>query len=162
MKIKVEGLKDLEAGLKSLSQRTAKETAERAMVKALQPVADAARAAAPRSAAAPHLADSIGVSKKLKDSQKRGAEKPSDTRRIMYVGALMPHAHLIEFGTVERFHKSGKSVGRMPARPFMRPAFDANVDAVLAAMTEHLRIEIDKSIKRAAKRAAKAARASKG
>lgn len=31
------------------------------------------------------------------------------------------HAHLIEYGTGPRSHDSGKSVGEMAARPFMRP-----------------------------------------
>ncbi|MTI95182.1 MAG: hypothetical protein FH749_06795 [Firmicutes bacterium] len=33
-----------------------------------------------------------------------------------------PHAHLYESGTVERHHRSGKSVGRMPSKPFFEPA----------------------------------------
>lgn len=51
---------------------------------------------------------------------------------------LSPLAHLFEFGTEERFHKPGgrlggfkalagkrgKSVGRMPATPFLRPVLD--------------------------------------
>lgn len=31
----------------------------------------------------------------------------------------------VELGTGPRQHKSGKSTGRMPATPFLRPAFDA-------------------------------------
>lgn len=33
-------------------------------------------------------------------------------------------AHWIEFGTKARYLKNGKYVGRMPATPFMRPAFE--------------------------------------
>lgn len=33
--------------------------------------------------------------------------------------------HLVERGTKERFHKSGKRVGRMIAKPFMKPAADS-------------------------------------
>jgi HK97 gp10 family phage protein len=36
-----------------------------------------------------------------------------------------PHRHLAEYGTQPRRHKSGKSVGSMPARPFMKPAADS-------------------------------------
>ncbi|NBE05932.1 HK97-gp10 family putative phage morphogenesis protein [Paragemmobacter ruber] len=156
IKMRVEGLRELDDALKSLSTRTAKTTAERAMRKALRPVADAAKAAAPRSDDGKHMADTITVAKVLKPSQRDGAERPTDFRRIMYVGAESPHAHLIEFGTVERFHKSGKSTGAMPAHPFMRPAWDGNVQAVLASLTEHLRREIDRAVARAARRAAKA------
>ncbi len=35
------------------------------------------------------------------------------------------HAHLVEFGTGPRTHKSGKSVGAMPANPFFRSSVDA-------------------------------------
>lgn len=33
-------------------------------------------------------------------------------------------AHLFEFGTRERYHKSGKSTGAMRATPMLRPALD--------------------------------------
>jgi len=37
------------------------------------------------------------------------------------------HAHLVEFGTVERVDpNTGKSSGVMPPQPFMRPAFEAH------------------------------------
>ncbi len=35
------------------------------------------------------------------------------------------HAHLIEFGTAGRYHKSGKYVGAMPANPFFRSSIDS-------------------------------------
>jgi HK97 gp10 family phage protein len=39
-----------------------------------------------------------------------------------YAASTAPHGHLVEFGTVERHHKSGKSVGVMPANPFFERA----------------------------------------
>lgn len=39
---------------------------------------------------------------------------------IVYIKS--PHAHLIEYGTGPRYHKSGKHVGRGPAIPFFRQA----------------------------------------
>ena len=68
-------------------------------------------------------------------------------KKYALVGAdydIAPHQHLVEFGTVERFRSKtqagrgrgflaklaralflrGGSTGRMPATPFMRPAFD--------------------------------------
>lgn len=45
-----------------------------------------------------------------------------------------PHSHLVALGTKERFHKSGKSVGRMPANPFVRLATAASGPAVKEAM----------------------------
>lgn len=34
---------------------------------------------------------------------------------------IAPHAHIVEFGTVLRHLKSGKSTGIMPAQPYFRP-----------------------------------------
>ena len=39
-------------------------------------------------------------------------------------------AHLVEFGTAGRYHKSGKYVGAMPANPFFRGSIDAARSAV--------------------------------
>lgn len=47
--------------------------------------------------------------------------------RAFMVGLRKPWsalAHLFEFGTAPRFHKSGKSTGRMIADPFMRPPLE--------------------------------------
>ena len=51
--------------------------------------------------------------------------------------------HLIEFGTSERIQKStGRRTGRMPARPFIRPAIDSSKDDVVRAMAKNLRVGI--------------------
>jgi HK97 gp10 family phage protein len=46
--------------------------------------------------------------------------------------AIAPHAHLVEYGTTERFHKSGKSVGAAKQQPFFRPAWDESKGQVNA------------------------------
>jgi len=43
-------------------------------------------------------------------------------------------AHLFEFGTRERFKKSGSPSGRMIAHPFMRPALDANAQQAISVI----------------------------
>ena len=53
-------------------------------------------------------------------------------------GGLSRLAHLFEFGTSERFTKSGARRGRMVARPFIRPALASEKGAVLQKMTENL------------------------
>jgi len=55
-----------------------------------------------------------------------------------------PHAHLLEFGTVERFHKGGKSVGSGPAIGFFRRAFDASASKSQSQMIAKLKQELDK------------------
>jgi HK97 gp10 family phage protein len=47
------------------------------------------------------------------------------------------YAHLVEFGTGPRVQKStGRSTGRMGARPFMRPALESSRGPVFDAMRE--------------------------
>ena len=50
-----------------------------------------------------------------------------------------PHTHLIEYGTEQRFHKGGKYVGYVSARPFIRPAIDASSQAVKREIMDGLR-----------------------
>ena len=49
-----------------------------------------------------------------------------------------PHYHLVHDGTVERFHKSGKSVGHMTANPFFADAVKAVQGPVLAQIERDL------------------------
>lgn len=45
------------------------------------------------------------------------------------------HRHLVEYGTnVRRQKKSGRSTGKMPAKPFMKPAHESVVGQYLAEM----------------------------
>jgi len=60
----------------------------------------------------------------------------------------------VEFGTVHRYHKSGKSVGAITqdnAQPFMRPAFDAKVDEIQSEATKILRDEVMRAAGRLAR-----------
>ena len=78
------------------------------------------------------------------------------------IGANMPdgaHAHLVEFGTKERFVNfasgrsgaisigGGGSRGSMPTQPFLRPAFDSQRDAVMGVIAA----ELDRAIAKAAR-----------
>ena len=168
--LKLFGARELDNMLKAMKASTAKTVTKRAMVKALEPVAVAARAAAPRlSGGGPHMADKIAASTTLSKAQLREGRKLSggfdvggrDTA-LAYVGPESALAHLVEFGTGPRFLKNGKFVGIMPPNPFMRQAWDATKGAVLDGLTDLLRAEIEKSLTRAAKRTAgQAAKAAK-
>jgi hypothetical protein len=59
-----------------------------------------------------------------------------------------PKAGWFEFGTAERFHKSGKSVGRITARPYFFPAFRLHRKAAGRAIRAALR----KAIRNGAKK----------
>ena len=60
-----------------------------------------------------------------------------DAVGLGFAGFASPRlAHLFEFGTQERFTKTGASRGRMPMRPFMRPAMDSSNALMLKKMAE--------------------------
>ncbi len=151
------GAAELDRALQDLAKTTAKRTARKAMGTSLEPVEAAAKALAPVGPTG-NLRDSVTISHKLKPSQAAGAPREGKHVLHMYVGASAPHAHLVEFGTGPRFHKSGKFVGVMPPNPWMRPAWDGNRDAVLAGLAAALRAEIEGVLARRAKREANAAR----
>lgn len=160
------GIEQLMKNLEELPTRAMKKTVVRnACKKALRPVADDARNAAPRG----HTGDtarSIRIDTKLKPSQRRGVPQDQTTVKA-YVGSTDPLAHLIEFGTGERTMKgpvvapiSGRFVtvrrtGRMPARPFLRPAWDSNRGRILTIFAKEMQIQLGKAAARLAKRAAK-------
>lgn len=52
------------------------------------------------------------------------------------IGAPGFHAHLIEFGTDDRFTKSGKGTGHVTADPFIFKTFDENAEAVKEILSE--------------------------
>ena len=58
---------------------------------------------------------------------------------VVHVGATYaaPHAHLVEFGTVNS-----------PARPFLRPAYDANRMAVLSRLRKEVGKRIEREVKK--------------
>ena len=53
-------------------------------------------------------------------------------------------ASLEEYGTPERFHKSGKSVGAHPPAPFLRPAWDRNISTFIRNFEQDLIREVEK------------------
>lgn len=99
---------------------------------------------------------------KRKVSQRGGSSKPGDPPRrdsgdlyrgikyakrgdvrLVGVGKPAQHAHLLEFGTGPRVvknygGKSGvkKAVGRVVARPFMRPTFEEESDRVAQILSK--------------------------
>jgi len=154
----LEGGKQLDAALDELKYTTARAVARRAMKKALEPVAQTARALVAKRSG--RLASSITVVPRVKKSQRAIArrDKSSDTR-VMYVGPSGYNGalgYLVEWGSGPRHHKDGKYSGIMPAQPFLRPAWDAHRTLVLALLQEQLRVAIDKAAARARKKALKA------
>jgi len=151
-RFKFSGAKELERALNELPKATRKSVLRAALRKAAVPVVNDARRMAPRGDEPGYrMADSITVGA-ISKRQSRG-----DAAGGVVVGigptSNHRHAHLVEFGTGERISKTGKSSGRMPARPFLRPAWDANRARVFKALKAELWDKLAKAAKRLAKRA---------
>lgn len=153
--VKIEGLRELDAALGELPKTTAKAVLRKVGLKALQPVADDARALAPDDpeTGGNDLRSSIAVSTKLSPRQARlarSAVKKGEADKSfveVYAGAgPLPYAHLQEFGTVNH-----------AAQAFMRPAWDQNKMKVLESVKDGLWGEIEKAAKRLAKKQARMA-----
>jgi HK97 gp10 family phage protein len=162
-RFEVQGLQDLLQVLEKLPTNVMqKNVVKRAMTKALEPIRDAAKLAAPYDATrtgghiynwGTHLKDSIMISMSLKPSQYPMATGSKYVE--MYVGSASPLAHLIEFGTGPRQWKNGKYTGQMTPNPFLRGVWDARKDVVLIVFKREMWSEILKSVKRLARRAEK-------
>lgn len=152
---KVDGFRDMERALAGLKRGTSKAVVRRALKKVLKPVAEAADASMFQ----------IAVTSKLSPRQRAAARGDFIGSVVsMYVGPIddegrgSPHAHLIEFGTGPRRHKSGKFVGAVMPDPFMRPAWDANKHEMLEHLKREIWAEIQKTLDRAAAKDARAGR----
>lgn len=161
VKVRVEGLRELEAALKELPKATGKSVLRRVLLKRAAPIRDAAQSRAPRGETG-HLQESAGAGTKLSPRQARlhraetgggakmtGAGWRSDPKSTVevFVGFRSSAASIVqEFGSVDQ-----------PAQPFMRPAWDAGKGAALDGIAADLWAEIKKTAERRAKRLAKAA-----
>lgn len=150
-KVKIEGLRELEAALSQLPKATGKNVLRRVLKARAEPMARMAASIAPDdpgTSGARDLASSIAVSTKLSPRQRRQHRKMfrNDKASVeMFVGAgPLPHPHLQEFGT-----------SKMGAQPFMRPSWDASKGPMLEGLKDDLWSEIAKAAARLAKKAAK-------
>ncbi len=147
--LKISGFREIDALLQSIPRQLAGQGVAAGLRRALQPVAAAARSYAPGS-----LDTRIRVAPTIKAGQMaQSLEKAGKGRRVMYVGSTAPHAHLVEFGTGPRYQKSGRYTGIMTPDPFLRPAWDAHKDEVLATLATAIREEIEKALGRRLSRA---------
>lgn len=114
------------------------------------------------------LRDSIIVTTQLSPSQqRRRVREPAEFEA--FVSSVAPHAHLVEFGhrlvkvrrvgkTLRKDRRSGRYrerdvivsrvVGHVPPHPFLRPAFDAQREAVV----DRFGVEVGRALERTANR----------
>lgn len=148
------GAKELEAALREMPNRIAKGAVRRGIIKLLQQVADDAQGRVPVRSG--RLRARIAVKPQLSRRQKRGRAKEKGLIEAFVGATPARHAHLVEFGTGPRMQRSGKSTGAMPARPFLRPAWDSARGKMVDDLGQVLWEEIEKAATRLARRQAKA------
>lgn len=144
IKFEVEGFRELDAALGDLPKATAKNTMRRVLLKAGEPIVEAARRLAPEFSG--NLKTSLDISTKLSGRQKRENRKnPSLSYVEAYAGAgALPQAHLREFGADQH-----------APEPFMRPAWDSTQTEVLNGIKDDLAAEIEKARARLARKQAR-------
>jgi HK97 gp10 family phage protein len=147
-KVRVEGLRELEAALKELPKATGKRVLRNSLRKAAEPIARDAAARAPVDDGT--LRDSIGVGTRLTKRQAGLHRKMFRDDRAsveMFVGAGgLAQATQMEFGN---FKDS--------PQPYMRPAWDGNKMQALETIKTELWNEIQKAAARHARKMARLA-----
>lgn len=130
-RVKVEGFSALYAKLSQLPKAVQKNVLYNVGRKVLKPIADHAESLAPKVSG--QLKKSIKVGTRLSKRQKSLHQaQPGDVEIFAGAGTL-PQATLQEFGTNE-----------FPPQPFMRPAWDAGKDKLLADIETEMWAEIRK------------------
>jgi len=128
----VTGFTELEGALRQLPEAVAKGRLLRALKKAAQPVADELGLRAPRSPFAPHIAENMVVAtKRVENYQATVAVGP---KRAFFYGTFP------EWGT-----------SKMPARPWMRPAWDSKRLSLPGELGRHLWDELAAAARRLAR-----------
>jgi HK97 gp10 family phage protein len=139
--VKVEGLSELKSAFEQLPKATGEGVLRKVLLARAEPIAAAAKALV--AVESGELRDSIVASTRLSKSQAREAKETASYVEV-YVGAgPLPHAHLVEFG----------SVNNQP-QPYLRPAWDSAKGALLDNFKEDLWSEIEKAVGKLAQNAA--------
>lgn len=166
--VKLSGFKELDAALANLPKSAAKATLLRALAKAAQPIADAAKANAPVLTG--ELRDSIVVSTKLKNTigkrEFHEVMKAGGTRKeagaafhaarstsqgksfaVIFVG---PTVATNKGDAIKRYAQEFGSVNHAP-HPYLRPAWDSEAMPALGIIRRELANEIISAAKRIGK-----------
>ena len=137
------GFEDIDRVLAALPGKLGPQVLTRTLRKAAKPLTDEAKRLVPKDSG--ELAKSIGVIAAKDFGDYTGVYV--GPRRGFYAGH---HAHLVEYGTVMRkldkprvVKIGGKTVtithtGTMPAKPFMRPAYDSKIGEVQEEVKKEL------------------------
>lgn len=174
VRVRVDGLKELDKALGELSKATARNTLRRALTSAAEPMRAAAVRNAPMDTG--ELKRSIKLSSKIDNrtgkaefaatmkaggTRAQAAQALRDARREKGIGESFAEVFMGP-------EKGGKRLSikaivqefgseKQAAQPYMRPAFDAEAKNVISRVGDELSKEIDKAVTRARARALKKA-----
>lgn len=137
----VDGVEDVRRALAQLPKSQSRTAMRRVLRKAAKPMVAPARAAAPVDEG--QLRDSIRVGTKLTPRQK-GLHRREKMEAEVFFGPTDPKGFLVEFGT-----------RHSEARPFLRPVWDAEREAVLERVRRGIMHEIGVQIARYERRMAR-------
>lgn len=141
------GSRELSAALEELGKAAERRVLTRVAKKNLEPFVEKAQGLAPVDEG--FTRDSIVIGTKLTDRAKRADRKEPRNGVRVFAGTAARNAVPREFGAV---WKDGTV---LKAQPFMRPAWEASKDGMLASVQSDLMDEIDKAAARAARKKAR-------
>ncbi len=135
--VEIKGLKECQAALVKLGEQPARAVMLEVLTKYGEGLAEAARGVVEVDHG--DLRRSIIVSQRLTAAAYAGAEPKADAEERVYIGPTAEgfYGFWLEFGT----HK-------MPAEPFMRPAWDAGKDAIPISVAADLWAAISSAMAR--------------
>lgn len=145
VKLKLTGFEEIDQVLKGLPLILNHRVLQSAHVQAVKPLIEKAKLTAPEGPTG-NLIDSIGaVKSSVRTSFDLGQVQVGPRRSSKYKGH---HSHLIEYGTKQRSNKRGANRGRVKAKPFMEPAFEATKNRVLGSVNDELGKAVYKFMRR--------------
>lgn len=147
--IQLTGVKEIDSVLKGLPDQINHRVLQAAHADAAKPLVDRAKTLAPNGRTF-NLEKSIGVVKSSFSRAESLGEITIGPRRGSYKGNV---AHLLEYGTRGRYTKSGAYRGKVTAKPFMAPAWEATKETVLGRIVDSISTKLFAFMKRTIKNA---------
>src|SRR5690606_36671575 len=170
---KTEGFRELAEELDEFPKSARNTVLVNSARKALQPIADRMAELAPydpddRDENGVHLKDTMRV-QRARAKLARAMGVPSKNGVVVLAGPapkgrrLRTIALSLEDGTGERFHRTGRPVGSVPAQPYARPAADSLSGDAIDVVYNEMKVQMQKAAERIARKAARdAAKAARG
>jgi HK97 gp10 family phage protein len=148
--LQLKGFEDIEKILEALPKSLGPKVVRQCLRKGVRPMVRAAKANAPKDEGT--LKKSIGV---INGGKTQGTAIVVGPRRGAGKTADGWHGHFVEYGVSPRIvkkptrehYKKNTKLGDMPAKPFMRPAWDSTRDIVRQEIARSLKAVLDSNFK---------------